>query len=159
MKDLKLPGLDSPIVRDAEHFVRPFEGDSERFHRIHVSRREGNWEWAHLVRMVGGWEVVSAGMLSGSLYSDHDKVAQYIAEQARGAGGDGFDELTHDGFMQQGTIAHIRRETDRHTAYCGTGGGGPAVFSVDKANHVEQHCINCKRAYQAEHYGRVAVTH
>jgi hypothetical protein len=168
MTNLKLPGMDSSIVREAEYFIKLFDGPDEigerinvgrAAHRIHVSRKGGNWEWAHLLHMVSGWTVVAAGMLDGTLCRDHAAAAEYIAEQARGADGDGFDRLTHDAYMQISREAHIRRERDRTEAYCGVRGRTPAVFSTREKGHVEQHCIGCDRAYRAEHYGRVAVTH
>lgn len=168
MEGLNTPGLDSPIVQSPEHVAFPFGGLGEiddyttvgrASHRIHISRKGAHWEWAHLLRAVTGWTVVSSGMLDGGLYKDHEAAAEYLVKQARGADGDGFDRLSRDAYFQVGTVAHIRREEDPGIGYCGKKGGAPAVFSTLEPKHAEQHCITCDRAYRAEHYGRTPVTH
>ncbi|MFC4328345.1 hypothetical protein ACFPC0_10955 [Streptomyces andamanensis] len=36
--------------------------------------------------------------------------------------------------------------------------GPHASPATKQPNHVEQHCIDCDRAYRADHYGRTPVT-
>lgn len=152
------PGLDSPVVREPDYWTRLFP-DHQVSHRLHVRRHPaGGWEWAHLLRMVSGWTVVAYGTLDSGPYPTPESAAAYVAEQSRGADGDGFDRLSREAYLQKGRIAHIRREDAPHTGYCGAT-GGRAEFSTREPNHVEQHCIACDRAYRAAHYGRVAVTY
>lgn len=156
-----LPGLDSPIVQQAQRHLdpaAPSEGGSRSPHRIHASRMEDHWAWAHLLRAVGGWKVIAAGTFPLADFADGGDVCEEIARRWRGERGDGFEELPHDAYLQRGIYAHIRKEGDRTTALCGET-GGPVVFDTKKANHAEQHCIDCDARYRAAHYGRVAVTY
>lgn len=157
-----LPGLDSPIVQRAQNHIEPAvpgeNGGSRSPHRIHASRMEDHWIWAHLLRAVSGWTVIAAGTFPLADFADGTAVCAEITRRWLGESGDGYEELSQDAFLQRGTIAHIRREDDPSQGYCGST-GGPAVFSTSEPNHVEQHCIDCDRRYRAAHYGRVAVTH
>jgi hypothetical protein len=158
----QLPDGTAPVINDAEVRLSPFLGQKRPGHTILVRHGAGGWHWAHVVNMVTGWKVVAAGIVpSAGLYVDALAAAEYVAEQARGADGDGFDRLSHDAYMQQGssTVAHLRQEADPTLGYCGAALGRPAVFDTSQPGHAEQHCIKCDRVYRAAHYGRVAVTY
>lgn len=158
--DLNLPDLDTPVVREPDHIVNPFAGQHRHpAHRITLLRQQDRWDWAHVLRTVTGWAVVSAGTLNTGVFPDADAAGEYLVRQFLGDHGDGFDYLSHEAYLQKQRIAHIRQETHPHIAYCGESGGAPAVFDTREKGHAEQHCIACDRAYRAEHYGRVAVTH
>lgn len=148
-----LPGLDHPIVQHAQ-----FHCDRAP-HRIHASRMEDHWMWAHLLRAVGGWTVIAAGTFPLADYADGPALCQELTRRWLGDSGNGFDELSHEAFMQKGSVAHIRREDDPHQGYCGEINCGPAVFDTSTPNHAQQHCIDCDARYRAAHYGRMAVTH
>jgi hypothetical protein len=151
-----LPTLDAPIVRQAEHYTKPLGTD--RSTRVHVNRTADGWEWAVLLRMVIGWEVVAAGVLPLADHDSHESAGEWLSAQVRGERGDGFDYLTDDAYIQKGTDAHIRTGADTFVGICGTG-GHTAVWEPREPKHVEQHCIACDRAYRAANYGRVAVRH
>jgi hypothetical protein len=161
----RLPDVDSPLVRQPTHVANPFPGQDRRpAHRITVLRGEDRWLWAHVLRAVGGWQVISSGVLSRTLFTDAEVAAEYVIRQFLGADGDGFDRLSHEAFSQLGRTAHIRYEAapndDRHgKAYCGADAAAPAVFDTSEPDHAEQHCIACDRAYRAQHYGRMPVTY
>lgn len=150
-----LPALDAPIVRNAEHHVKPL-ADQTPTTRVHVNRTADGWEWAVLTRMVIGWEVVAAGVLPLADHDSHESAGAWLAEQVRGPEGDGFDRIPHDAYSQTGRDAHVRTGADTFMGYCGKT-GTPAVWDRQDPRHVEQHCMGCDRAYRAAHYGRVAV--
>lgn len=157
-----LPGLEDPIVQRAQFHLEPSApmpgGGSRVPHRIHASRMDGHWMWAHLLRTVGGWKVIAAGTFPLADFANGTAVCWGIESRWRGEAGDGFDRLSHEAYLQRGTTAHIRREDDPHTAYCGQT-GGRAVFDTKASVHADQHCVECDARYRAENYGRVAVTY
>jgi hypothetical protein len=156
----ELPEVDNPLISKPDHIVNPFAGQARNpGHRFTLLRGEARWAWAHVLRAVGGWTVISAGVLSTSVFPTADEAGEYLVRQFLGANGDGYDHLSHEAYAQRGRIAHIRDEAEPHTTYCGEAATTPAVFDLGEPNHVEQHCIKCDRSYRATHYGRMAVTH
>lgn len=157
--ELNLPDLDAPVIVKPDHIVNPFAGQRRTpAHRIALLRKPDRWEWAHVLRAVTGWTVVSAGTLDPGVFPDADAAGEYLVRQFLGDNGDGFDRLSHEAYLQKGRIAHLRQETHPHIAYCGES-GGPAVFDTAEPEHAQQHCIACDRRYRAEHYGRTPVTY
>jgi hypothetical protein len=156
----ELPELDNPLISQPDHIVNPFPGSGRSpAHRFTLLRGEGRWAWAHVLRAMTGWAVISAGVLSTSIFPTADEAGEYLVRQFLGDTGDGHDYLSHEAFLQVGQTAHIRDEDEPHTGYCGAQGGGPAVFDMDQPDHVVGICIRCDRAYRAVHYGRMPVTH
>lgn len=156
----ELPSMDSKLIRTPDHLVNPFPGTSRTpAHRFTLLHGESRWLWAHALRAVSGWKVISAGVLSLSLYPTADDAGEYLVRQFLGPNGDGIDRLTHEAFSQIGRTAHIRNESAPATTYCGKPNGAPAVFDTSEPRHAEQHCIACDQEYRALHYGRMAVTY
>lgn len=156
----ELPSLDSSLIRTPDHIVNPFAGQARTpAHRFALLRGEGRWLWAHVLRAVSGWKVISAGVLSRGLFPTADDAGEYLVRQFLGTEGDGIDRLTHEAFSQLGRTAHIRDESAPATTYCGKPNGAPAVFDTSEPKHAEQHCIACDREYRVRHYGRMAVTY
>jgi hypothetical protein len=156
-----LPALGSAAVLQPDH-ARELAATPSR-HRIHISRLSGQdgpgWHWTHLLRAVGGWCVLAAGVLSAQEYLTAEDAAAEVERRWQGESGDGFDRLPRERSVQQGTstTAHLLRGEVPGT-YCGAIGNRPAVFDTRVKGHAEQHCIDCTQGYQAEHYGRNPVT-
>ena len=159
----KLVTLDSDIVREAEYFVM-LKDNTARV-RAHVSKvgggtlgmaYDGRWEYAILLRAVGGWEVIASGTdIETGTPKTHGQVASMIREQY----GDGFHYMTPDRYVIGGggrDAACIRRE-DGDTTYCGARVTGPAVFDLSVPGHATQHHVKCTDTYRAEHWGRCPV--
>lgn len=158
----ELPSLDTPLVREPGHWERPFARENGgASHRIHILRGAGGWDWAHLLRAVGGWRVVAAGTLPVDLYATAQDAAAYLADQAKGADGDGIDRLSRAACTQQrpGGDAHLILEDIPERTYCGQKSGTPAVFDLGVKGHAERHCIDCDGAYRAAHFGRTPVVY
>ncbi|MEV6399971.1 hypothetical protein AB0M39_35155 [Streptomyces sp. NPDC051907] len=153
----ELPELTSQLIQRPDHIVNPFAGQGRTpGHRFTLLRGEEQWAWAHVLRDVSGWTVISAGTLPLPIFPTDDEAGEYLIRQFLGSNGDGFDRLPRATYLQKGTTAHIRDEYAPCIAYCGAT-GDPAVFDTGEPGHAEQHCITCDRAYRAEHYGRTAV--
>lgn len=154
------PALDSPLIQSPGHIFNPFAGQSRSLeHRFALAQTEERWLWAHVLRGMGGWRVISAGRLSRSLFKTADEASEYLAIQFLGVDRDGIDRLSHEAFSQKARIAHIRRKDEPQVAYCGQTGGGRAVFDTSEPNYAEQHCIKCDQGYRASHYGRTPITY
>lgn len=159
----KLASLDSAIVREAEYSVTL--KDNQTRVRAHVSKvgggllgehYAGTWEYAILLRAVGGWEVIASGTdIETGTPKTHGQVAAMIAEQY----GDGFHYIMPEQYGVIGataTTVHIRRDTAaRIGAYCGMSLTNPYVPGAVKG--YVQHCVSCIDTYRAEHWGRCPV--
>lgn len=159
----KLASLDSDIVREAEYHITL--KDNQTVVRAHVSKTgggtpgkayEGTWEYAILLRAVGGWKVVASGAdIETGTPKTHGQVASMIREQY----GDGFHYMARDRYGvigERASIIHIRRDTPANIgAYCGMSLTHPYV--PGSSGGYEQHCIECTDTYRAEHWGRTPV--
>lgn len=157
-----LVSLSADIVRSAE-YATMLKDNTTRV-RVHVSKvgggtlgkaYDGTWEYAILLRAVGGWEVIASGTdIETGTPKTHGQVAAMIAEQY----GDGFHYLPLADFGVIGDtaeIVHIRRDTPaRIGAYCGISITRPYVPG---GKRYRQHCVGCENTYRAEHWGRTAV--
>lgn len=159
---LKLVSMDADIVCGAEYAVT-LKDNTARV-RAHVSKvgggtlgraYAGTWEYAVLLRAVGGWGVIASGTdIETRVPQTHGQVGAMIAEQY----GDGFHYLPLDryGVIGKGsTVVHIRRDTPaRVGAYCGMSLTVPYAPGVGRA---AWHCATCTDVYRAENWGRCPV--
>lgn len=160
----KLASLNSHIVRDAE--CHATLKDNQTVVRVHVSLAgggtpgrqyaTGTWEYAILLRAVGGWQVIASGTdIVTNTPKSHGQVVAMIREQY----GDGFHYILPERYVIAGggeRTACILRE-DSATSYCGAQVKSPAVFDTSAPGHVTQHHIACTDTYRAEHWGRTPV--
>lgn len=158
----KLVSLDSDIVREAEWHATL--KDNQTVVRVHVSKvgggtlgkaYDGTWEYAVILRAVGGWKVIASGTdIETGTPKTHGQVVAMIREQY----GDGFHYIPLDEYCvaRSNGDACIRRENGV-TAYCDALVKRPAVFDTSKRNHVTNHCVRCTDTYRAEHWGRCPV--
>ncbi len=157
--DSELPEISDPLIQSPDHIFNPFAGQSRQpGHRFALIQTESRWLWAHVLRAMSGWKVISAGHLNRTLFKTADEASEYLAAQFLGPDRDGVDRLSHEAFLQQGNVAHIRDEDAPGRGYCGKT-GRQAVFDTSEPDHAEQHCIACDRKYRARHYGRMAITY
>lgn len=159
--------LDSRIVQLPQYYIRLKDSAPVR---LHVSATGGGltggvstgavhtqWTWAILLRAVGGWEVIAGSVLDTSdTPLTHAQFAQGIADRY----GDGYAQLApENNCVARTTGVACLYGPDGTTSYCGALVRRPAVLGTSKPGHVTQHCIECKNAYRAAHYGRTPVTH
>lgn len=155
----QLPPFESDAVWQPLHFLVPDREKKALARRIHITLDDdGDWLWAHLFRVVSGWQVLAAGTFPIDAMPDAETVAREVDRRYLEGGASGTDLLPREAHLQRGIYVHIRRDDTPSTALCGAT-GDPAEFDTTKPRHAEQHCTDCDAAYRAAHYGRVAVTY
>lgn len=110
--------------------------------------------WAVVQHHVSGWDCIATGDADPDAL-DGEALADLIAARF----GDGVDRLPADQFgvtRPGGEMIHTRRTSGSADTYCGKPAPAPYVH-IRRPGRCEQHCMECRTTYSAEHYGRLAM--